>query len=57
VKANLDPSWSALIDRAWTTRPNPAVSAREPADPADFESTLHFVEAVLRESERYAGEQ
>ncbi|HZD85674.1 MAG TPA: hypothetical protein VE052_07155, partial [Gemmatimonadaceae bacterium] len=45
--------WSALIDRAWTRRPNPAVAIREPADPVDFEATLQFVEAVLRESEAY----
>jgi hypothetical protein len=54
AKATLDPAWSALIDRAWACRPNPAVAVREPADPTDFESTLQFVRSVVRESARYA---
>lgn len=54
AKATLDPAWSALIDRAWGGRPNPAVAVREPADAADFESTLQFVRLIIRESERYA---
>jgi Nucleotidyltransferase domain len=37
-----------------STRPDPARASREPPDPADFESTLGFVKAVMRESERYA---
>jgi len=53
AKATLGSDWSALIDRAWTRRPNPAVAVREPADPVDFEATLRFVDAVLRESEAY----
>src|SRR3989441_10063657 len=48
AKARLDPAWSALIDRAWDGRPNPAVAVRERADPTDFESTLQFVRAVIR---------
>ena len=56
AQTTLDPSWSALIDRAWGGRPNPAVAVREPADPTDFESTLQFVKAVIRESARYAPE-
>jgi hypothetical protein len=52
AKANVDPAWSPLIDRAWGGRPNPAVSVREPADPADFESTLQFVRMIISESER-----
>lgn len=51
AKATLGTEWSALIDRAWTARPNPAVAVREPANPVDFEATLRFVKAVLRESE------
>jgi hypothetical protein len=54
AKANLDSAWSPLIERAWGGRPKPAVSVREPADPADFESTLQFVRLIIRESERYA---
>jgi hypothetical protein len=34
AKATLDPAWSALIDRAWDGRPNPAVAVREPPDSA-----------------------
>ncbi len=43
AKANLDPFWQGLIDRAWNTRPDPAVSSRERADPKDFKATLEFV--------------
>jgi hypothetical protein len=50
AKAHLDPRWSALIDRSWSGRPNPAVSVREPPDAADFESTLAFVRYVMGES-------
>ncbi len=53
AKATLGTEWSALIDRAWTRRPNPAVAVREPSDPVDFEATLRFVKVVLRESEAY----
>jgi aminoglycoside adenylyltransferase-like protein/nucleotidyltransferase-like protein len=53
AKANLDPSWSALIDRAWGGRPNPASSVRQPADPRDFDDTLEFVKYVIVESSRY----
>ena len=54
AKTNLDPSWSALIDRAWGGRPNPAHSVRQPADPKDFERTLKLVKYVIRESKLYA---
>jgi hypothetical protein len=43
AKGALDPSWSGLIDRTWAGRPNPEVSVRQPADCADFQSTLEFV--------------
>jgi len=43
AKANLDPCWKGLIDRAWNGRPDPAVSSREPADPHDFQATLEFI--------------
>src|ERR1017187_9300062 len=33
AKANLDPTFAGLIDRAWDGRPNPAVSVRQHADP------------------------
>jgi len=53
AKATFDPGWSALIDRAWDGRPNPAAAVREPADPAAFSSTLDFVKSVIAESVRY----
>lgn len=40
AKANLDPSWTGLIDRAWGGRPDPAVSVRQRADPKDFKARL-----------------
>jgi Domain of unknown function (DUF4111) len=52
AKANLDGTWSPLIDRAWNCRPNPALAVREPADLADFARTLEFVAFVIRESKR-----
>ena len=53
AKANFGIEWSALIDRAWTGRPNPVVAVQELSDPVEFEATLRFVKAVLRESEAY----
>jgi hypothetical protein len=50
--ARFGPAWAGLIDRAWGGRPNPAVSVREPADPADYERTLEFVRLIMREAER-----
>jgi hypothetical protein len=50
--ANLDSRWSGLIDRAWDGRPNPAVAVRQPADPADFDSTLQFVRMALDASKK-----
>jgi Domain of unknown function (DUF4111) len=43
AKANLDPTFAGLIDRAWGGRPNPAVSVRQSADPKDFKETLQFI--------------
>jgi hypothetical protein len=54
AKAALDTSWAGLIERAWGGRPDPARSVRQPADPADFKSTLKFVEYVIGESAKYA---
>jgi hypothetical protein len=47
AKANLDPSWSGLIDRAWDCRPDPATSVRQSADPEDFAATLAFVQYAI----------
>jgi hypothetical protein len=54
AKANLDASWADLIDRAWTGRPNPALSVRQPADPADFQAMLAFVRYIIDQGRSYA---
>ena len=54
AKAALDPSWAALIDRTWGGRPNPELSVRQPADPADFTRTLEFIRYARGEAARYA---
>ena len=56
AKANLDPSWHGLIDRAWDGRPNPALSVQQPADQADLRSTLRFIEEVLGAAHEFASE-
>ena len=56
AKAALDQSWLGLIDRAWDGRPNPALSVRQPADSADFRSTLEFVQYAMSVSSKYAAE-
>ncbi|PWT93500.1 MAG: hypothetical protein C5B55_04480 [Blastocatellia bacterium] len=50
AKANLEPSWSSLIDRAWLGRPDPASSVKRTADPQDFEDTLRLIRHVVEES-------
>jgi len=54
AKTTLDPAWSDLIDRAWDARPNPAVAVKAPANLADYDRTLQFVQYVIRETEEYA---
>jgi hypothetical protein len=54
AKANLDPSWASLVDRAWDGRPNPALSVRQPVDPTDFQATLQFVRYIMNESAIFA---
>jgi predicted nucleotidyltransferase len=54
AKANLDPSWSGLIDRAWDGRPDPALSSRQPADPQDLRSTVEFVRYIIEAGTQYA---
>jgi hypothetical protein len=54
AKANLDPAWSGLIDRAWDTRPNPSLSVHQPPDPQDFQRTLEFVQYATQASTQYA---
>ena len=43
AKANLPVEWHGLIDRAWSCRPNPALSVKAPANAEDFAATLDFV--------------
>jgi hypothetical protein len=50
AKANLDPSWAPLIDRAWDCRPDPAWSVRQPPDPQDFQSTIEYVRYLIEQS-------
>jgi predicted nucleotidyltransferase len=54
AKKNLDQSWAGLINRTWSGRPNPAISIRQPADEADFNSTLEFVKEVMRLANEFA---
>lgn len=54
VTRRVDPSWHDLIDRAWAGRPNPAVSSREPANPADLARTLEFIRVVLKQAHDHA---
>ncbi len=54
AKTYLAPDWNGLIDRAWYGRPNPAVSVRQRADPADFSATLEFVRYIINESAHWA---
>jgi hypothetical protein len=52
AKATSDASWTGLIDRSWGGRPNPSLSVRQPADPAEFERTLEFVRHAIGAAER-----
>ena len=50
AKARLDASWTDLIDRAWSTRPDPARSSREPADPHEYKRTLELLALIMEAS-------
>jgi predicted nucleotidyltransferase len=52
AKANLDSSWSGLIDRAWDGRPDPALSSRQPADLGDLTSTVEFVRYIMEKGKQ-----
>jgi hypothetical protein len=56
AKAILDPSWAGLIDRTWSTRPNPEISVRQPADPGEFAGTLEFVRYIIQASGQVAAD-
>ena len=47
AKARLDPSWHDLIDRAWATRPDPATSVRQAADPDDYARTIELMDLLI----------
>jgi len=47
VKANLDPAWTGLIDRAWSGRPKPEITSRTRADPDELRQTLAFVRYIV----------
>lgn len=47
AKAHLDPKWHDLIDEAWLGRPNPAVSARRPAQPEDVRRTIELIRILV----------
>jgi predicted nucleotidyltransferase len=48
-----EPRFAGLIDRAWGTRPDPARSYREPADPEEYRRTMAFLRFVVGECERF----
>ena len=48
AKQALGPQWRDLIDRAWATRPDPASSVRQPAEPTEFERSLEFMQLCVR---------
>lgn len=56
AKTHLGAEWSPLIDRAWSTRPDPATSVRTLPDPADFEATIRFVDLIMRKAEAYGAD-
>jgi predicted nucleotidyltransferase len=56
AKVHLDPSWAGLIDRAWSGRPDPARTVREPADPAEFQAMLAFLSYAIDQSALLAAE-
>lgn len=52
VKANLDPRWHDLIDRAWLGRPNPSLSVKRPAEPEDVQRTIEFIRICLEKARK-----
>jgi hypothetical protein len=57
AKANLDPRWAGLIDRAWNGRPIPELSSRQPADPEDLQRTVEFVRYIIDKGQHYSASQ
>jgi hypothetical protein len=50
AKANLDPKWHDLIDKAWLGRHNPSLSVQRPADPTDVERTIDYIQVCIEEA-------
>jgi len=50
-----NPSFTALIDRAWASRSNPAQSVREPANTQDYRQSLDLLRYVIDQCERFDG--
>ena len=50
AKANLDPAWAGLIDRAWSGRPKPEITSRTAADPDELRQTVAFVGYIVAAS-------
>ena len=50
----LGPSWTRLVDRSWSGRPNPEISVRTPADPEEFAATLEFVQYMIQAGQQAA---
>lgn len=53
AKQTLDPCWSDLIDRAWSTRPDPARQVKEPADADEYQETLAFLRYAMEKSKQF----
>ena len=49
AKSQLDRAWWDLIDRAWSTRRDPALAVRMPPDRHDWERTLSLVRIITDE--------
>jgi hypothetical protein len=49
AQRTLDARWADLIRRAWEARPNPSLKVHTPADPADQQATLAFIQYALEQ--------
>lgn len=52
VKANFEPKWEDLIDRAWLGRYDPSHSVQRAADPRDVQRTAEFIRMCLEEARK-----
>lgn len=49
AKANLDPRWVGLVERAWAERPGHWLKVQQPADPADLQQTIAFINYAIQQ--------